>query len=76
MVPGVPSRLLLEVFARGIRSRRQQKGWTQAVLAARSGLTQGEVSYLEAGQRLPTLVTLVALLTALECSLEALLGEP
>ena len=34
-----------------IRRLRKEKGWTQAILAARAEVTQGYIAHLEAGTR-------------------------
>lgn len=42
-------------FTRFIRHHREARSWSIAELARRSGLTQPEISRLEAGVRTPTL---------------------
>lgn len=43
---------------------RKERGWNQGELARRSGLHQSCISDVEAGQRLPTQRTLIAILSA------------
>jgi len=48
-----------EAFAEVLRKTRAEVGISQAELAERSGLTRTYVSFLERGERQPTLHTLV-----------------
>src|SRR5262245_55829690 len=50
--------------ARNVRSLRQARGWTLAVLAARSGVSKGMVVELEQGRTNPSLATVDRLATA------------
>lgn len=47
---------------------RKDKGWTQELLAERSGLSQQYISGLENGLRNPTIVTIYEIATALGVS--------
>lgn len=47
---------------------RKGKGWTQELLAERSGLSQQYISGLENGLRNPTIVTIYEIATALGVS--------
>lgn len=47
---------------------RKEKGWTQELLAERSGLSQQYISGLENGLRNPTIVTIYEIATALGVS--------
>ncbi len=47
---------------------RKELGWTQEVLAERSGLSQQYISDLEGGKRNPTIVTIYEIATALGVS--------
>jgi len=49
-----------------IRTRRGELGWTQEVLAEKSGLPQSHISRLEAGQHAPTAKTIQQLAKALD----------
>ena len=52
-----------------IRQARQEKNWTQADLAARSGVWQETISKIESGQGGTKLDTILALLAALDLEL-------
>lgn len=56
---------------------REEKGITQEELSARTGITQGNISLLEQGQRpsKPSLQTLVRIAEALECPVTDLFLE-
>lgn len=41
-----------------VRQARLGRGWTQEVLAVKSGFSQQYISGLEAGQRNPTIITI------------------
>lgn len=60
-----------EIGAR-IYALRQEKRWSQDKLAQKSGLSRVYINSLEKGKRNPTLVTLIALATGLEISVEEL----
>lgn len=49
-----------------IKDRREQAGLTQAQLAEKSGVTQGHLSQIETGAKVPSLGTLRKLRDALE----------
>jgi HTH-type transcriptional regulator/antitoxin HipB len=53
-----------------MRELRAARGLTQAQLAGRMGTTQSVIARLEAGERVPTLVTLERVAAALEAVLE------
>lgn len=53
---------------------RRARGWSQADLAARCGLSQVQISYLESGRRLPTLDQVIRIARALDRSIVGLLG--
>jgi len=57
----------VETWALGpwIRQARQQRGWTQAALAATVGVTQAAVSSWEAGAETPSFTHTLKLLLAL-----------
>ena len=55
---------------------RRQRGWTQAELARRAGISQGNLSMIEAGQVMPTVATLVKLAGVFNIPLVALLPAP
>lgn len=49
-----------------IREKRERKGWSQEQLAAYAGMRQANMSALELGQRMITLVTLERIAGALD----------
>lgn len=52
-----------------LRERREAKGWSQAELAKRSGVSQQNISLMEKGERPnPGMNTVDALARCLECS--------
>lgn len=51
----------LEAFGGVLRQAREAKGWSQRELAARSGVTQANISKIETGQVDPQISTLVEL---------------
>lgn len=56
-----------------LRQERRRQRLTQATLAARTGLHESYISFLEAGRRNPTFGTLLAITDALGVSLPALI---
>jgi len=54
-----------------IRLRRRDKGWTQAELAARSGIAEKHISRIENGANEPKISTVIAVMTALGLTLGA-----
>ncbi len=56
-------------IARLLFDRRRELGFTQAKLAATSGIDQADISKIEHAEANPTLETLSALATALRCTL-------
>lgn len=59
-----------------IRSLRVQRGWSQAELAERAGVTRQLVSTVEAGRHQPNVTAALRLATALDTSVEELFGDP
>jgi transcriptional regulator with XRE-family HTH domain len=64
----------LEYLGLYLRAARLQRGLSQAELAAKSGLSQAQISYFEAGQRLPSLEQLLGIARALDLSIQKLIG--
>ncbi len=62
------------IVAARVKSMRLAQDWSQAELAARSGLSQGAVQAVEARTKSPTLRTLDALASALGITTAALLA--
>lgn len=55
-----------------IRGARKRKGWTQAILAEKSGVEPSNISHIERAATKLSLPTLVAIANALEVSLDEL----
>lgn len=62
-------------FARNVRALREQKGMTQASLAAAAGVGRSFVSHIERGRFSVTLETLAAVAHALDVSPFVLLSK-
>ena len=56
-----------------IRQKRQEKGWTQEMLATEIGMSLPFVGHIERGTRKPSLNTLVQIANAMSVSLDDLL---
>ena len=56
-------------LGRTLRDVRRKKGWTQADLAERTGVTQATISNLERGEANPTLATVLGIAAALDIEL-------
>ena len=63
-----------EHVAAEIRRRRQQRGWTLDVGAARLGISRRSLAQLEAGDANPSLTTLLSIAEGFDISLVELLG--
>lgn len=63
------TRLAFELGA-AVRSLREERGWTQARLAAAAGMTQPAIARFEAGGTVPTIAVLERLAKALGATLE------
>lgn len=61
-------------LARALRHAREDRGWSQAQLAAKLGLPPASVSHFETGLRLPSLPNLRKLCIALNRSADEMLG--
>lgn len=61
-------------FGRRMAAFREKKGWTQAGLGARCGLTAAGVNHYERGHRSPGVENLVRIADALELTIGELLG--
>jgi molybdate-binding protein/transcriptional regulator with XRE-family HTH domain len=62
----------LPPFENVLRSRRTDRGWSQAELARRSGLSRAGISAIEMGGLIPSAAAALALAAALECRVEDL----
>ncbi|WP_134322605.1 substrate-binding domain-containing protein [Cumulibacter soli] len=58
-----------------ISARRIERGWTQADLAERAGVTRQLVSALEAGRHVPNVVAAMGIASALQVTVEDLFGD-
>lgn len=58
-----------------IREARLLRGWSQTVLAERSGLKPSAISHFETGQRKPSVENLCRLCDALDCFADFLLDR-
>ena len=58
-----------------IANRRKALGMSQEELAEKSGINQATVSYIESGKRIPTLINMVSVLSALDMVLKIELTE-
>jgi len=61
-----------ELLAQNLRKYRQEKGFTQEQLAARSGVASEYISRLEAGKRNPTVAIVEKLAKAMELPVQVL----
>jgi molybdate-binding protein/transcriptional regulator with XRE-family HTH domain len=67
------SRAMLENDVRAVRTRL---GWSQAQLAARSGLSRAGISAIETGRLVPSTAAALAVAAALGCTVDALFRLP
>jgi transcriptional regulator with XRE-family HTH domain len=63
-----------EVFGRRPRELRQKYGLTQQQLSIATGLTEGYISNMERGQKVPSLTTILRLAVALGCKVTELVS--
>ena len=61
--------------AAALRRERERQQLSMSAVAARAGISQQMVSYVERGLRNPTLDTLLRITDALECDLAALIQD-
>lgn len=66
---------LATVIGRNVKERRLARKMRQADLAATADTTEAAVSKIEAGRRMPTVPTLVALADALHTKLDDLVAD-
>ncbi|MBV8546752.1 MAG: helix-turn-helix transcriptional regulator [Acidobacteria bacterium] len=63
-----------EVFGRRLRELRQKYGVTQQQLSIATGLTEGYISNMERGLKVPSLTTILRLAVALGCKVTELVA--
>ena len=63
----------LETLGRHLKRARLQRVLSQSELAVRSGLAQTQISYFEAGERIPSLDQLLRIARALDASIQTLI---
>ena len=63
-----------EVFGRRLRELRQKYGVTQEQLSAATGLTEGYISNMERGLKVPSLTTILRVSVALGCKVTDLVS--
>ncbi len=59
-----------------VRRQRQARGWSQAQLAERAGISRTAVSAIEAARLVPSVAAALALARALGCTVEELFAAP
>jgi transcriptional regulator with XRE-family HTH domain len=64
----------LQLFGENVRRARQDRGWTQEDLSAKTNLAVVQISRIERGKREIRLTTLVRLLDGLEAQPDTLLA--
>ena len=62
-------------FGTTLRRRREAAGLSQEALAERAGLHRNYVGLLERGQRMPTILVVQRLASALKTTMVGLLGD-
>ena len=67
------TRKILSQFGDRVREARRDKGFSQEVLAERSGLHRTYIGTVERGERNPALVNLVRIADALEVDVSSLM---
>jgi transcriptional regulator with XRE-family HTH domain len=63
-----------EVFGHRLRELRQKYGVTQEQLSAATGLTEGYISNMERGLKVPSLTTILRIAVALGCKVTELVS--
>jgi len=63
-----------EVFGQCLRELRQKYGVTQQQLSIATGLTEGYISNMERGLKVPSLTTILRLAVALGCKVTELVS--
>jgi transcriptional regulator with XRE-family HTH domain len=63
-----------QLFGERLRELRGKREITQVMLAEVTGIPQNHVSSIERGMKLPNLLTMIRLASALDCKLSALVS--
>ena len=63
-----------QLFGERLRELRSKRDITQVMLADRTGIPQNHISSIERGMKLPNLLTMIRLASALDCKLSALVS--
>lgn len=63
-----------QLFGERLRELRSKRDITQVMLAERTGIPQNHISSIERGMKLPNLLTMIRLASALDCKLSALVS--
>jgi transcriptional regulator with XRE-family HTH domain len=63
-----------QLFGERLRELRSKREITQVMLADLTGIPQNHISSIERGMKLPNLLTMIRLASALECKLSALVS--
>jgi len=66
----------LDDIAVNIKKLRSQADWNQAALAKASGVSPATISLIEKGERLPSMIVMRKLASALQVSTDELTGRP
>jgi transcriptional regulator with XRE-family HTH domain len=64
-----------EKFSDRLKTERAKRGWSQAELAEKAGLTAAHISHFETDERTPSFSNLSKLANALNVSIDYLLGR-
>lgn len=62
------------VFGQRLRELRQKRGVTQEQLSIATGMTEGYISNMERGLKVPSLTTILRIAVALKCKPSALVS--
>ncbi len=68
--------MIMESRHNHVRDRRLQRGWPQAELANKAGISRSAVSAIESYRLVPSVAAALSLATGLNCSVEELFGSP
>jgi transcriptional regulator with XRE-family HTH domain len=63
-----------QLFGERLRELRSKREITQVMLAEATGIPQNHISSIERGMKLPNLLTMIRLASALNCKLSALVS--